>query len=209
MASAGRFDYYHVISGADLPLKTPDEIHRFFQAHQGREFIGYATATDTSWVSQRHLFNRFLMPRNRVQRLLRDRGSALVSRVQQRVSYDHSRKFDLEIRKGSDWYSVTHAMVQHVLENERLVRRLLRFGHAPSEIYMQTLAWNSPFRNNLFDASDEFRGSARLIDWDRGGPYTFTSADLSQLTSSDRMFARKFMSAVDRDVVDRLVEHLS
>ena len=25
-----KYDYYHLVSGADLPIKTQDEIHQFF-----------------------------------------------------------------------------------------------------------------------------------------------------------------------------------
>jgi hypothetical protein len=35
------YDYYHFISGVDLPLKTQDHIHDFFDKHQGTEFVGF------------------------------------------------------------------------------------------------------------------------------------------------------------------------
>ena len=40
-ASRGPYQYYHLLSGVDLPLKSQDEIHAFFDAHNGEEFIGY------------------------------------------------------------------------------------------------------------------------------------------------------------------------
>ncbi|MFC7361103.1 beta-1,6-N-acetylglucosaminyltransferase [Nocardioides astragali] len=208
-AAPGRYDYYHLVSGADLPLKTQDEIHDFFSRHAGREFIGYAERFDPRWATELHFFNRYMRPTNRVERAIRSRGTDNVIRLQRRLGYDHARRFGLELRKGSDWFSITHLMALHLLDNEKLIRRLLRFGHAPSELYVQTLAWNSEFRARLFDPHDEYAGSARLIDWDRGGPYVFTEKDFGELLDSDRMFARKFMSSVDRAVVDRLVEHLS
>ena len=33
------YEYYHLISGVDLPIKTQDEIHEFFREHYGKEFI--------------------------------------------------------------------------------------------------------------------------------------------------------------------------
>ena len=38
--SAGRYDYYHLLSGVDLPLKSQNYIHRFFAEHAGTEFVG-------------------------------------------------------------------------------------------------------------------------------------------------------------------------
>lgn len=36
-----QYDYYHLISGADLPLKSNKEIDAFFEQHKGTEFILY------------------------------------------------------------------------------------------------------------------------------------------------------------------------
>ena len=40
-AHALKYDYYHLISGADLPLKSNKEIDAFFEQHKGTEFILY------------------------------------------------------------------------------------------------------------------------------------------------------------------------
>ena len=40
-AAPGHYGYYHLLSGADLPIKSQDEIHAFFDAHAGREFIDF------------------------------------------------------------------------------------------------------------------------------------------------------------------------
>lgn len=37
----GPYAYYHLLSGVDLPIKTQDYIHEFFQKHTGKEFIGF------------------------------------------------------------------------------------------------------------------------------------------------------------------------
>ena len=35
------YAYYHFISGEDLPIQTQEDIHAFFDAHQGKEFVNY------------------------------------------------------------------------------------------------------------------------------------------------------------------------
>ena len=32
----GDYAYYHLLSGVDLPLKSQNDIHAFFEAHQGK-----------------------------------------------------------------------------------------------------------------------------------------------------------------------------
>ena len=39
--SSGEYDYYHLLSGMDLPIKDQDTIHAFFDAHSGTEFINF------------------------------------------------------------------------------------------------------------------------------------------------------------------------
>ena len=207
-AIRGSHDYYHLISGADLPIKTQDEIHAFFASHQGKEFVGFAPDYNREWVSAVHPLQRFVRIDNRLARRVVKIARNFLCALQRRAGYDHTKHFDIEIRKGSDWYSITHELAEYLLENEKLIRRLLRWARSPTEFYMQTLVWNSDFRSRVFCLDDEYKGSARLIDWKRGIPYVFTSADLEELLSSDRMFARKFLAAKDRIVVDQISEHL-
>ena len=43
----GPYQYYHLLSGVDLPVKSQDYIHDFCDTHQGTEFIGYTLKTCT------------------------------------------------------------------------------------------------------------------------------------------------------------------
>ena len=36
-----KYDYYHHISGVDMPLKTPNEIDEFFKNNAKKEFIHF------------------------------------------------------------------------------------------------------------------------------------------------------------------------
>lgn len=35
------YKYYHILSGVDLPIKTQDEIHDYFDMNYGKNFIGF------------------------------------------------------------------------------------------------------------------------------------------------------------------------
>lgn len=41
-AKTGRYRYYHLLSGNDMPIKSQDYIHRFFEENDGKEFIGFS-----------------------------------------------------------------------------------------------------------------------------------------------------------------------
>ena len=50
-----------------------------------------------------------------------------------------------------------------------------------------------------------------MIDWSRGGPYTFTIEDLDMLLASPAMFARKFSMANSpcRKLTEALEAHIT
>ena len=65
------------------------------------------------------------------------------------------------------------------------------------------MVYNSNFRDKV--AGD----SLRYVDWIRGGPYTFTEEDFDDITSSDKIFARKFSKKVDYDIVLKIEDYLN
>ncbi|MFR2882064.1 MAG: beta-1,6-N-acetylglucosaminyltransferase [Lachnospiraceae bacterium] len=46
-------DYYHLISGVDLPLKSQNEIYNFFEIHKGMQFVSYDYKMDVDDVTNR------------------------------------------------------------------------------------------------------------------------------------------------------------
>jgi hypothetical protein len=207
-AAPGKHDYYHLLSGADLPLQSQDNIHDFCSRNAGKEFVGFAREFDPRWVTEIQLLTRHLRPRSKVTGLFRRTAAQNFIRLQRLFKYDRSRKFGLILKKGSDWYSITHALAEHFLANEKTGRELLKHGLVPAEFYLQTLVWNSDFRERVYDIADEYASNMRLIDWNRGEPYVFRSKDFDELIGCGRLFARKFQETVDRDVVDRIYAHL-
>ena len=68
-AAAGQESYarYHLLSGADLPIKTQDEIHQFFDAHGEKEFVGFCGGIEgcEERVKLYHLFQEKVRRGNR------------------------------------------------------------------------------------------------------------------------------------------------
>ena len=50
-----KYEYYHLISGLDLPLKSQDEIHSFFEAHPGKEYLAF----DNNSLAKKSFYDRF------------------------------------------------------------------------------------------------------------------------------------------------------
>lgn len=209
---SGKYDYFHLLSGSDLPLKSQAYIHGFCDEHRGKEFVSFHQMDgQADWVRYAYWFNALVKTRSPAlsfaEKLLRH-GSL---RLQRAVNVDRRKRFDGQIRYGSDWYSITHDLAQLLLDGEATIARVFKRAFIPSEFYVQTILWNSHLRDNALNGGSR-SSNMRLIDWDRGtgsSPYVMRSRDFDQLSTSKMLFARKFDSRIDRGVVDRVYEHVA
>ncbi len=209
----GEYDYLHVLSGADLPVKSQQYIHEFFEANKGKEFVAFnhLGPYQERWVRYAHPLNRFVRARNPVVRAAVSRLGNLAVGVQQRLGVDLRRRIPGEVKYGSDWVSITSELAALLLEREPDITRWFRHATIPSEFLVQTVLWNSALADRVFDVDDPYRSNMRLIDFARGSggsPHTWTLADAAELQSTDRLFARKFDSRVDAAIVDVVCAHV-
>lgn len=56
----GPYAYYHLLSGQDLPIKSQDYIHQFFEEHQGKEFVGINHGEEFEWDCRRKMMRYWL-----------------------------------------------------------------------------------------------------------------------------------------------------
>lgn len=201
------YGYYHLISGSDLPLRSQDEIHRFFDEHEGLEFVGFASRYKDEWVSVIHIFNRTLRAKGRAARVGRWLARHFV-RLQRALRIDIRRRWPVEVKKGSDWFSITHDLATLLVAREAELERMFRWATVPSEFYLQTVVWNSPFRDRIYSLNNEPYATMRYVDWTRGSPYTLRAADFDDLIDSRYLFARKFDWTTDPEVVRRVSRYV-
>lgn len=207
-AASGHYDYYHLLSGADLPLRSQDEIHRFFDKQEGRNFIkidlqAVESGRAMDRIRRYRFFQNLTGKKNGVWvRLFQmmERSGLFIQRL---FHVDRLKNCPKKIYKGSNWFSITDSMVQIILKEEPFIRKYCFHSIAPDEIFVQTVAMNSSIRDTV---ADEY---LRFIDWDRGWPYTFRIEDFEMLMASDALFARKFSDRVDSDITTRIVQEVT
>lgn len=205
-AAPGHYDYYHLLSGADLPIKSQDEIHAFFDAHAGREFIDFEGPVFREekkiLLQYYYRFQEHHAGRSRWLDFL----DQMSIRLQKLRGVDRLKGNTMVLQKGANWFSITDALAQYVVEKEPQIAAMYAHTKCCDEVFLQTLVVNSPFREALMDPtmSGGSQGFARLIDWNRGSPYTFRQADFQELMVSDCMFARKFDETVDGAIIDEI-----
>lgn len=191
----GKYSYYHLLSGLDYPLKSQNYIHKFCKDNYGKQFIGYDK--DNSIWTQRYryrwYFTKYYKNKNLLKRLFYRVLTLSACYMQKIVGYERVLEY-AEIKKGCNWLSLTDKCVEYILSQKGIVTS--KFSHilAVDEIFLHTILWNSPFRDDIYDLNDEYRSCMREIDWERGTPYEWQLEDAECLLNSGKLFARKITS---------------
>jgi hypothetical protein len=188
----GPYQYYHLLSGADLPIKSQDDIHKFFDVHSGKEFIGYTLTTITPEVIRKvqrwHLFPKCFRSKSMVVRIPR----ALFLRIQEWLGI--KRNLGIDFKKGTQWVSITDGLVRYVINHKEWAFKTFSHTFCSDEIFVHTLCWQSTFRENIFNTERDADGCMRAIKWNNGCLSDWQADDLNSLKLSSALFARKFNS---------------
>lgn len=212
----GEYDYLHLISGADLPLKNQNDIHDFFDKNKGTEFVEY----DKSQIEEKYMDRvrhayRFqnVYGRNRKNPLmialfLFDKVS---DRLQTLFKVNRVKNENVIWQKGPNWFSITGEFARYLVSHEDFINRVFKYSVSGDEMFLQTVLVNSEYGKNVYksgvDAADS--PALRKIDWNRGAPYTFRFQDYDELISDDNaMFARKFNPDTDNRIIEAILEYV-
>jgi hypothetical protein len=150
-ANGNGFDYCVLLSGADYPIKSNNDIRSFFEeAHE--EFITFWRLEDRpSWLHK----IQYYYPIDRVPIRGWSKNTEAVywrrffwGRFHQYRHWMPRRNFPFAMVPygGSDWWSLSAGCVDHILRfvaaNPSYVR-FYRYTHCPSEMFFHTIVLNS------------------------------------------------------------------
>ena len=211
-----KYQYYHIISGVDLPIKSQNEIHKFFDKNNGKEFIHFDSENIGKDVKQRvyyrHFFSKYYkISKNKcVNKIISliDYYLVLLQKflfIKKKIPYS-------EIQKGCNWCSITSNFVDYILKNKNNISKLVSYSKCADEIFIQTLAIQSEFKNKLYRSKfdNNYDSCKRLIIWDNvKRPKTITIDDKAEILNSNCMFARKFSynTKKEKKIVDFLLDY--
>ena len=205
-ASKGSYAYYHLLSGQDLPIKTQDEIHSFFDTCGNKEFVRFENhGRDYSRRMGGHILWRCL-GRSKHQMLLRGMDG-VVSRLLQVIRDPSCR---IKVEKGDNWFSITDNLARYVVDNSLAIKSLFWDSFCGDELFLQTIARSSEIPFDYYRSPGENNADAlmRMIAWGNDeSPRVLKLQDFDSLRSSGMLFARKFDYSVDGDIV-REIERL-
>ncbi len=206
-------DYYHLLSGDDLPIKSNAQIAAFLEENAGKEFVGI------SMLGRPEELPRGVRERLSLYHPLQDRlprgkkfhpinlAEYAILLAQRVVRYDRLRGKDVLLGKGSQWFSVTEGLARYMLDYEKHDLGFFDSYLCGDEMFPQTVIANSPFMDNIWRGpqQDDNTATMRLVDWGRAvgkSPHTFEIGDLEMIKASPMLFARKFDSGKDAEIIE-------
>lgn len=202
VATEDKNTYYHLISGADLPLKTQDELHTFFLENEGEEFVSGGKIDNWKIASRyKYYYNEKWAKhfKRKTHRILRYLSAAM----QTILFVDRTRKLKMDFYMGGNWFSITHAFATYVLAQKPFIQKYFDHTFCADEVYIPTLLYNSDFKDNVSK-----KMNLRYVDWTRGNPYIWQEQDYEELTSKDLYFARKFSYEKHPEIMEKLKKKL-
>lgn len=208
-ATKTKHDYYHIVSGSDLLIKPHKQFDDFFKQNKGAEFVGFSPSYTSYFVEQKNYLVPLCRNKYKYIAIACAKIRRLIVKLQILLGYNVIRNLDWEVKKGYDWYSITHEAALYLLVNEPKFRKFFYRSFCPTEFFPQTVLFNSHFREKIYCLNDTNIGSLRMIDWNRGQPYVFRESDFELIINSDCIFARKFMEDIDFEIVKKISEYIN
>lgn len=210
--SEKKYDYYHLLSGQDLPIKNNKQINDFLQLNKGTLFVDFDTEQQYKKFLPRikyyHIFQEKLSSKKRILKYFFIAMERISLTLQKVIGVNRIKNNKKKYFKGANWFSITHSLAKCVVEKESEIKKEYKNTMCADEIFLQSIIYNSDFKNNLYNHHKN--GNLRYIDWRRGKPYIWRNNDFDELMNApdNFLFARKFDYNTDSLVIKNICKRL-
>jgi hypothetical protein len=214
------FDYVVFLTGQDYPIKPNVYIESTLRKNKPNSFMLHFPIPSIIWrddgeddgglerIEAWHfrLFGRtfgFPVKRSCDSRIASVLWSALI------FLFPMKRRFPKGFKPfgGSFHFYLSRSCAEYVtnfVQQNRTFVNFFKYVAAPSEIFFHTIVLNSPF------ASSVINDDLKYIKWPYNSdhPAVLRKGDFDTIASSSSLFARKFDSAIDADILDMIDQRL-
>lgn len=208
-----KYAYYHLLTGVSYPIKPQDYILDFFEANDGFEFVGFDNEKDYSKrVKYYYLFSELGKVSSRFdEQKKKFRDKAI--RFQKRIGINRLRNSNYQIKKGSAYWSITEKFAKYILSKHKEINKMYKHTLCCDEVFVQTLLFNSPFREKVYCFSDEYIGSCVAMAWKKFTSVkregmNFSFDDFELLSKCKMLYALKFESDEGMQLIKKINNEL-
>ncbi|MBW4591993.1 MAG: hypothetical protein KME46_03450 [Brasilonema angustatum HA4187-MV1] len=206
------FDYVIYFSGQDYLIKSNEQIKKFLQENNGKEFIEYFPLPCNKWYKGgltrleswyiRWKDKEFFIPQKRefkspINSLL---YSLLILLLPKRPKLPEG----FALYGGSAFWCLTGESTKwinnFVKQNPKFVNSF-NYTYCPDELFYQILIANSPFKEKIINTRLTY------LEWPKDDslhPKILSKNDFDKIRESEKLFARKFDMSIDADILDMI-----
>lgn len=188
-------DYYHLLSGVDLPLKTQKEMVTFFERNYGCEFIGISP----NWADNPEIFQRYKLHWFFQDKIGKNKNmiyvvSRLITKIEKFLKFQRSRKETIRFFGGPEWFSITEEAAKYIVQYADWAKKRFKHTLCSDEIYAQTIIGNSDFVNRIYkyESGNPYIECLRYAKFNGSSPFVLEIKDYDSIMKSGCLFARKF-----------------
>jgi hypothetical protein len=206
------YDYFINLSGQCYPLKSVDSIKSYLKNKSYAYMEQFKIPTDApkGW-GRRGGLDRLEYSYYKNPFLILFEG--VVNKISRSSKYDARRlikiprinkqlPYNLEPYGGSMWFCFAKKHVDFILEylkDKSVLLDFFKHTRIPDELFFHTVIMNSPLKDTVVN------DNLRYIDWAKKGvslPASLTIEDKDNLLVSSKLFARKFDTELDEQILD-------
>lgn len=221
LASGVQFDYLFMISGQDYPVWSNDRIISYLRTLEGRSLlqgmciVDSPHSTTVEYKQYRFLNNRpwkYGSWKSRFRVALRKLTSHILKKP---LAFTADGR-QYRLYKGADYFAVTLQLAAYVLQQYDECPQLRRYfstSFAPSETFIHTVAFNSPYAADCMLTS--LPGGRTYLK--QLTPLTYieyttkikelTEQDFDRIIQSDKMLCRKCVTGISDRLLDMIDAH--
>lgn len=185
----GPYDYYHLLSGTTLPLKSQDYLHSFFEKCHGQSLVNLWKRDDGESefkLKRIHFWIDNFQSNIKWLQWCTQRFWTLNMFVQKRLGIRINKKDTFH--KADCWVSLSDSAIKYLLENESRIARKYKYSFAGDEYYVATELMNNPMTKVLHCPYLLYR----VFEPGEPHPKNLTIKDFNELQNTEYLFARKF-----------------
>ena len=225
LAREGTYDYYHFVTGQDLPIKTFEKFDEFLVQNINNNESGGCRRTNyivchtpqeiyKPRIEQYNFFIPHYRDANALSRNFFKGLNKLARYGQKALRINRVKKVGYELYYGPSWWSITREFAEYILTKEDCLKKLFDdHTFAADEFGFQTIIMNSPFRDSVFHSkASDISDNLRLLDFQRGNglgsPHVYTVDDFDEIKTSNNFFCRKFDADIDGEIIEKVIYEL-
>lgn len=185
--SNDKYDFFFVISGTHLPLKSQDYIHNYFLKYQGntviRKWLFYEGEVDFK-LRRYHLGINNFQSTNRIIKAIVQKSWSISMFIQKQLRVKTHRN-EVYV-KADEWAVISSDHIKYLIENEADILKKYRNTFCCDEFYLASELLKFDEMHIIDDPNLLF------MHFEKDRPSVLDKKEYSELLTSPYIFARKF-----------------